>query len=392
MIALRLSVLACGFFAAASAADAPALPTRAEVAKLITAGEQWLLTQQQPSGAFMPGNRFVLGVTELAVEALAAPPRSLPVDDPHLAKGIACIRTYIRPDGGVYDPKEGLSVYGTALAILAFKEADQLDPAFVKKAQEHLFGLQNLDPKSPFFGGMGYDADVKAGFEDLHNTSAALVALKASGVPASDPRMQAVLQFMTMCQDTRYQQGEPPALGGLPKPPTGAALARPNLTDSGGGMPRPVPAELEDAKGRGADDDRKPDVYGSPSYTLLTSYLTLDLKPGDPRVDSVLRWIHANYGFDANPGLPLGKERDGLFYYQTIASKTFALIDPAVASPAGHDWRADLYHAIAKEAKPLPGGMIMWANSSKRWGEFLPHLSTAYVVRALKRIHEALPK
>ena len=59
------------------------------------------------------------------------------------------------------------------------------------------------------------------------------------------------------------------------------------------------------------------------------------------------------------------------------------------------DWRADLYASIVKrvQRKTLADGKVVafWLNSAPRWAEGMPHLTTAYMLRALKAIDATLP-
>ena len=71
---LTLSLLLGG---ALVAADANPLPTKAEVVALIQKGQTWLVAQAQPNGAFVPGKKYTLGITQLATEALASAPFAL---------------------------------------------------------------------------------------------------------------------------------------------------------------------------------------------------------------------------------------------------------------------------------------------------------------------------
>jgi squalene-hopene/tetraprenyl-beta-curcumene cyclase len=132
--------------------------------------------------------------------------------------------------------------------------------------------------------------------------------------------------------------------------------------------------------------------YGSMTHALIESYLALDLSADDERVRAALGWIHANYGFDANPGMPDDCAGDGLFYFYGVSAKTFALVrqSPFARSDGEMaDWRRDLFEAINRRAFHTDG-QIYWINAAPRWGERIPHLTTAYVIQALKRLRANL--
>ncbi len=369
----------------AVAAEAPALPSKVEVEALITKGQAWLVAQAQPSGAFVPGKKYTLGITQLATEALASEPLSLPATDPTIAKALAFQATFKQPDGGFYE-LEGTPNYTTALALKVFAATKTGDPAVIQAAQNYLFGIQNIDQKSLSQGGIGYGSK-GTGFEDLSNTSFAIEALKGTGVPSSDARMQAALKFLEKCQN----------LSSVNK----AAW----VTNDGGAVYAP-----DESKAGGSSDPSKGTPqeatklvsYGSMTYALISSYLTLDVPKEDPRVQAALIWAKEHYQFEANPGMPTGpdkngklREKQGLFYYYATMAKTFDLLDAqafTLADGSQVDWRADLFKNISHKAMPGEGGKgVFWVNpDAERWGEGFPHLTTCYMLKALKRIHASL--
>lgn len=347
------------------------LPTRTEVDRLIDQAQTWSLAQAQPDGPLLAAKTFRLGITAFAAVALASQPRAVPAA--RLAPAVRYITGFKQPDGGVYDPGEGLGVYGTSLALLlhARLPADARQTLDAEAMRRYLFGAQNTEPGTQGQGGIGY-GDKGAGFEDLSNTGYALQALRASGVSADDQRMQAALAFLERCQD----------LSTVNKAPW--------VGNSGGGVYGPQDAVRSWAKGDETQASRWT-PSGTMTYELLSSYLVLDLKPGDPRVQAALGWMAKNYGFDANPGMGPGKERQGLFHSYALAGTTFDLLADAKLELPG-DWRADLYAALAKRAKRAPTGGAFWVNDASRWGEGMPELCTAYAIRALKAVAKALPE
>lgn len=373
LIATAAAGLACALALPLAAADAP---SKAEVEALIAAGQNYLLSQAQADGALAPGRKFTLGVTALAAETLALPPLALAADHAALKGAWAYTVKFKQPDGGVYNPEEGLGNYCTSLALRLAVALKVQDPALVKGMQGYLLGLQNKDAGSVSHGGIGYGSR-GAGHEDLSNTGYAVQALSASGVPASDPQMQAALKFLERCQN----------LSSVNKLPW--------VTNDGGAVYAP-----DESKAAGSWDPKaaeatvKPKLasYGSMTYTLISSYLALELKPDDERVKAALGWVKANYQFDVNPGMAKGKEQQGLFYYYGAMAKTFDLVDATVVElPGGRkaDWRADLFAAVKARAQQ-EGGKAFWINSADRWAEGMPQLVTAYTVAVLKRIHASL--
>ena len=369
-----------------AAADPATPPTKAQVEALLSKAQDWLLAQQQPDGAFLPGKQFVVGVTAMSVQVLATPPLAIGKDDPRLAKAIALLKTHRQPDGGTYAKEEGLGNYGTAFTLMALAAAKVDDSEWILGGQKFLFGGQNDVADSVANGGIGYGSK-GAGHEDLSNTAAAVAALKSTGVPVSDPHMQKALAFIQRCQNLSSHNKLPWVSndGGAVYSPEESKAAGSWDPKSGGGA------------GGTSSGEVKLTSYGSMTYALISSYLALDIKSDDPRVQAALAWVKDNYQFEANPGMAAGKEQEGLLYYYAAMAKTFetlALKEIELKDGKKADWRADLFAAISKRAVPakLDDGRegIMWINSAKRWGEGLPHLATVYLIRALKSVHASL--
>ena len=70
------------------------------------------------------------------------------------------------------------------------------------------------------------------------------------------------------------------------------------------------------------------------TYAMITSYIYLELTREDPRLKAALGWVSNNYQFAANPGMPTGQEREGLFYYYQAMAKTFDILDKVELDPA----------------------------------------------------------
>jgi hypothetical protein len=372
---------------AAATSATPKCPTSTEATDMIDGAQRWLLAQQQDNGAFLPGAQFTLGITALTVHALCSPPVSMPGTDPRIVQAIAHIRTYQQPDGGFYRPDEGLGGYGTSLTLMAFTAAGINDPETVRKAQNYLFGIQNQDPASICVGGIGYGPE-GPGQEDLHNTATAIVALRASGVPAADPRLQQALRFVESCQNLSHNVRAP---GGIEEKNAPQRPQRPWVDGSGGGVYSPTESKAGgdwNPRPKAGEPQYRLHSYGSMTHALIESYLALEVPADDERVRAALGWIRANYSFDANPGMPDDTEGDGLFYFYGVAAKTFDLVRQVpfpLADNRTADWRADLFDALRRRAFHTDG-MIYWINPSPRWGEAIPHLVTAYSVQALKKL------
>jgi squalene-hopene/tetraprenyl-beta-curcumene cyclase len=337
-----LALLSClAVQPAAHTAESATVPTKAQVEALLSKAQNWLLAQQQPDGAFLPGKQFVVGVTAMSVDALAKEPFGIPASDPHMAKALALLRSHYQPeDGGTYAKEEGLGNYGTSFTLMALASTKSTDKEWIAGGQRFLFGAQNIEPDSIANGGMGYGSRGK-GHEDLSNTSAAVAALTATGVPADDPHLQKALKFLERCQNLSSHNKLPWVSN------DGGVVYSPDESKADGSW---KPKEGDTAA---AGEDMTLASYGSMTYALLSSYLALDLQANDPRVAAALAWAKDNYRFDGNPGMRSGKELEGLLYYYASMAKTFDTLNlKEIELKDGRkvDWRADLFAAISSRA------------------------------------------
>ncbi|MFW5829204.1 MAG: prenyltransferase/squalene oxidase repeat-containing protein [Planctomycetota bacterium] len=378
ILALTTCMLLACFLIPAQAVE---LPDRETVEDLAEQAEAWLLQQQQPDGSFFPGDQFKLGITQVATLALLDAGQS--PESATISKAIDFIKRHVQDDGGIYNPQEGLGNYCTSLGLRALMRAEAADQELIERAQNYLIGIQNTDEDSINYGGIGYGRRGE-GHEDLSNTSMAIEALKQSGLPADHPAMQRALQFVSRCQNlsaTNDMDWAGNDGGGVYSPDSSMAMG--SFHD---GEQRQRPAESTGA-------DVELNSYGSMTYALISSFIYLELQQGDPRVKAALDWTRRNYQFEVNPGMAAGSAREGLYYYYLMMGKTYDLTDTTSMQVDGStvDWRADLFQAIERRMQGGQG-MALWINDMPRWGEGIPHLTTAYMLTTLMRIHDSLPE
>jgi hypothetical protein len=351
------------------------------VDELIQKGQAYILSQAQPDDSFWVLDKFKLGITAICVDALASKPHSH-ADDPRVVKAYAMLKTHQQDDGGIYQPDVGYSNYITSLSLICAATLGDDDQAFIEPAQKYLLGLQNTDPDSIHEGGLGYGSK-GPGFEDLNNTSYAIQALRGTGIAADHPAMQKALAFVQRCQNLSSHNNMEWAGsdgGGVYSPDSTKVRSQPSSSHD-------VTVEQQQAEtGRLAS-------YGTMTYSLISSYITLDLKPSDPRVQAAYDWVRRNYRFDVNPGMGPQQERQGLYYYRLLAARTLSLLtDATLTLPNGQEanWKADLATFIADSAQEVQLGdgsmALIWVNEADRWAEGLPVMVTAYMVKALKAI------
>lgn len=304
------------------------------------------------------------GVTALVVTAALRHDR--PLDDPLVAKGLAALEKFVRPDGGIYGSGR-LKNYETCVGILCFAAANkngQYDKVLAA-AKEFVSGLQvgatdGTGPDANWYGGAGYGG---GGSPDLSNTAYFVEALHALEAPPTDPALQRALRFLSRSQNLQSEHNQLPWAE----------------KHNDGGFTYFVPSEkeLESA-------DKQEEIVagmrsnGSMTYSGLKSMIYAGLTPDDPRVKAAVEWIGKNYALDSNPGLG---DAGLYYYYHTFATALAATGLDTIADSQGqtHDWRAELVAALAERQNPDGS----WTNANQRWFENDANLATSFALLAL---------
>ena len=189
-----------------------AQPNAGEMAQRAIA---WLRTQQdQKTGGWSirEGAPVFPAITGLVLNGMLMEP-GVTDQDATVQAGVKFILNNQGPDGGIYDKL--LPSYNTAICLSALARVQQ--PAQVADARaraiEFLKSIQYgegamaheglaeaakpVSKDDPYYGGWGYG---NRGRPDLSNTSFALEALHAAGVPEDDPVFERALVFLQRCQ------------------------------------------------------------------------------------------------------------------------------------------------------------------------------------------------
>lgn len=299
---------------------------------------------------------------------------AISVKDPVAEKALGYIESLVNPDkkhiAGKGDPKVQLHNYVTSINVMALSAANQSDKykAVIGDAVEFLKQLQwdeseGKESKDTFFGGAGYDSKSRP---DLSNTQTFLDALKAAGVPESDPAYKKAQLFVSRCQNTKSETNDQPWAKLIND---GSFI----YTPASGGVTKVIDAPEADGKLPG---------YGSMTYAGIKSLIYCGVSKDDPRVKQAYEWIKNNYTVDKNPGMPDARGHWGLYYYyNTMAKCLDALgIDEVVdAKGVKHDWRADIVGALAKRQKSDGS----FQNDAANWMEADANLVTGYALMAL---------
>ncbi len=293
--------------------------------------------------------------------------------DPVVAKGLKYLEGFVQPDGSICTKDSTHKNYETAMAMLAFSEAnkDGKYKQILTGGDKYLKGEQwgptnKIDKADVRWGGAGYGGADKTR-PDLSNTSFMLDALKAAGNGPQDEAIQRALVFVSRSQN-------------LDGPNNTTGLAKVN---DGGFYYTPAANGVSQA---GQTKDGKLRSYGSMTYAGLKSMIYAGLGPDDPRVMAAVGWLKKHYTLTENPGMGEDNPANGsaglYYYYQAFAKAMDAYGKDTLVDDAGHshDWRAELTDALAKAQKPDGS----WSNSNKRFMEDDSNLSTSYGLIALR--------
>jgi squalene-hopene/tetraprenyl-beta-curcumene cyclase len=336
---------------AAAAQKDPALTARAQ--KTIDDGLRWLRSVQKPDGTW--GNH--LGITALAVTAFAKSHRAYREDDgPFMRNAIEKIRRAVTPEGSITEggQNESTKNYTTAISVIALKALDDPKNAdILQKAQKWLKAQQadegnGYAPDNKFYGGFGYGSSLRP---DLSNTQMALEALRATGLPASDPVFAKAAKFISRVQNRTESNDVPGALD------DGGFAYYPGYSFEGGWT-----------------------STGSMTYSGIKSYIYADMDKNDPRVQAAVKWITKNYTLDENPG----RGSKAYYYYIDVFARTWNILKmDAVVTADGvqHEWFRDLVTKLAAEQRP--DGFWVNSRSADQW-EDRPELCTTHALIALE--------
>lgn len=337
--------------------------TNEQLQQTIDKGLQYMREHGQAEDGTFTG-QMGPGLTAMAVTAALR--NDVPLDDPLVAKGLAALEKFVKPNGGIYGNGR-IKNYETCVAIVTFQlaNADGRYTTVLDNAEKFVRGLQygadgSKDESDPWYGGVGYGGPERP---DLSNTAYLIDALVALETPSDDPAIQRALVFVGRCQNLKSEFNDTKVAGLV----------------NDGGFYYVIPTENVDP----STDERYTAngglrSYGSMTYAGFKSMIYAGLKQGDPRVDAATKWIKAHYSVEENPGVGDA----GLYYfYHTFAAalnaaKMESLVDD---QGAAHDWRRDLADELAKRQNPDGS----WTNENRQWFENDPNLATAFALISL---------
>ena len=328
---------------------------------LIARAVTFLKSRQEADGSWSP-TRKEPGITALVVTGLLRS-KQVTASEPAVIKALGYLENYIDPTGGM--PKASHANYSTAIALMAFKEANvggRYD-AIIRGSQDFIKSKQwdegeGKNAADPFYGGAGYGGNNSR--PDLSNTSFMMEALHDSGLAADDPALQKALVFVSRCQNLKSEFNDQPWADEVND---GGFV----YTAANGGSSVAGPVE-----GGGLRS------YASMTYAGLKSMIYAGLTADDPRVKAATEYLTKHYTVEENPGLG----QRGIFYYYQAFAKTMSLLGKPTFTDekqVAHDWRADLVAALAQR-QDANGS---WVNKNDGFMEGDANLVTSYGLLAL---------
>jgi len=301
---------------------------------------QYLWNQQAEDGGFHSGTYGLLrsgqSLTPFVLDALLRARKALPAQALSLDRALAFIRKNTNADGALGHMDETAADYpnyATALAISAIMKAGRSDSdvniaPMVQQLRAQQFSENNgWMPADHPYGAWGMGGPIHrppdTGHVDLSMTRFVLEALRAAGVPPSDPSITRALVYLQ-----RSQNGD------------------------GGFYFSTVNPEINKAGGAGGGFAS----YGTATADGLLALRAAGVTDEDERAAKAIRWLKDHHQPDRAPGFD-GTARQtwaqGLrFYYASVISRT-GLGLPITLPPQEADGCFRNENKMVKEDDPL---------------------------------------
>jgi hypothetical protein len=332
---------------------------------------EYLWSQQAKDGGWHSRTYGLLrsgqALTPFVLDALLqVPPAVYPAQPASVDRAIAFIAGNTRADGalGLADSIPDYPNYSTALAVSALCRARRGNwEALAQRMAGYLRAQQFTEQNGwrrehPVYGAWGMGGEPRTppdtGHVDLSMTRYVLQALRAAGVPATDPLFASARVFVERCQNFDPQQ--------------------PDRADGGFFFST---TEFDTNKA-GADGEHFRS-YGTTTADGILALLAVGSPLADPRVAAAQRWLMSHHSGMAVPGFvgeAYQRWPQGLaFYYAASSGEAFRAlgVDPSV----------DPGSSVADALKRTQRADGSWANPEKLVKEDDPLIATAFAVRAL---------
>ncbi len=303
-------------------------------------------------------------LTPFVLEALLeVPERVYPLPRARVGRAIAFIRNKTRSDGalGMQDPGiPDYPNYATALAVSALCRAriagweEQVRPMVAYLRVQQFTEQNGWDREDPVYGawGMGGERRTKpgTGHVDLSMTRHVLEALRAAGMPDSDPVFECARVFVGRCQNYDPRRAD----------------------DGDGGF---FFSTTEFDTNKAGHDGTHFRSYGTTTADGILALLAIGRPPSDARVAAAARWLTSHHRDIDVPGFvgpAYQRWPHGLaFYYAAASSQVFRAL------------RVDAGARVADSLQRTQRADGSWANPENLVKEDDPLIASAFAVRAL---------
>ena len=329
---------------------------------------EYLWSQQAADGGW-PSHTYGLlrsgqALTPFVLEALLQVPEAAYSPPPgRVDRAIDFIRRNTNPDGalGMMDPTlPDYPNYATALAVSALCRAkrpqwqEQIAPMIVYLRRQQFNEQTGWQPKDAPFGAWGMGGiqhpPPNPGHVDLSMTRYVLDALRAAGVPLTDPLYAQARVFVERCQNYDPQHPD----------------------DADGGF---FFSTTEFDTNKAGHDGQHFRSYGTTTSDGILALLAVGRPLDDARVRAAQRWLAAHHRDMAVPGFvgeAYQRWPNGLaFYYAAASTRAFRALQLAVSQTVGD--------ALRRSQRPDGS----WSNPENLVKEDDPLIATPFAIRAL---------
>jgi hypothetical protein len=328
----------------------------------------WLWSRQEADGGWHSHTYGLLrsgqALTPFVLDALLQVPEDMaPRRSDQVDRSLAFIRNHTQPSGalGTTDPDvPDYPNYATALAVTAISRARrngwqaQIAPMVGYLRLQQFIEQNGWRPQDPVYGAWGMGGNRRTppdtGHVDLSMTRYVLDALRAGGVPDSDPAFTAASVFVERCQN--FDPRHPEA--------------------SDGGFFFSTTEFDTNKAGQEGDHFRS---YGTTTADGILALLATGHAPAHPRVAAAKRWLTAHHRAMAVPGFvgpAYQRWPNGLaFYYASASAQAFRALqlNPGAGVP---DALRRMQHSDGS-----------WLNPENLVKEDDPLIATPFAIRAL---------
>jgi len=368
-----------------------AAPQDETVKKLIEtyeAASDWVVGQQQSSGAWMTGPAGKAAespaYTGLIVASLGSAPGALKAKyKPAVDKAVGYLISKINADGSVGEGPTGTFVktYATGIALMGFASVERTDKVAnaIRGAQAYL--RQNQLKEGKDAGGIGYGDDkpdgTKTTIANLSTTGFSAEGMHQSGLPQDDEFWKLVVKYVRKCQNNSETNNDPEFVAEL--------KSKGLVVGNDGSLYYSTVADPKAQKvgTKKVADKESIAGYGAMTYDGIKTYLYAGLKKDAPEVKAAISWVRNNYSVEVHPGFPFDAAQRqhlrGLYHYYLVMSRA---LDAYGENPfetfdgKKHDWAREIAGELVKSIKESR----MWKNDNAAWFEGDPLLTTSYVL------------